>query len=81
MTNEDIFQKLCGLIQPYNKKSLELNKHTTFSGDLSMDSLTVMDLVADFEDEFDILLPINILPDLETIQDVADAIETILNEG
>ncbi len=81
MTNEDIFQKLCELITPYNKKSLELNKHTTFSGDLSMDSLTVMDLVADFEDEFDILLPINILPDLETIQDVADAIENILNEG
>ena len=81
MTNEDIFQKLCGLITPYNKKSLDLGKLTTFSGDLSMDSLTVMDLVADFEDEFDILLPINILPDLETIQDVADAIETILNEG
>lgn len=81
MTNEDIFQKLLDLIGPYNKKSLALNKHTTFSGDLSMDSLTVMDLVADFEDEFDILLPINILPDLETIQDVADAIENILNEG
>jgi acyl carrier protein len=79
MTNEDIFQKLCDLIGPYNKKSLSLNKFTTFSGDLSMDSLTVMDLVADFEDEFDILIPINILPDLDTIQDVADAIEKIQN--
>ena len=66
---------------PYNKKSIDLKPHTTFAGDLSMDSLTVMDLVADFEDEFDILLPINILPNLETIQDVADAIEDILNKG
>lgn len=81
MTNEDIFQKLCDLIGPYNKKALTLNKHTTFAGDLSMDSLTVMDLVADFEDEFDILIPINILPDLDTIQDVANAIEDILNKG
>jgi len=81
MTNEEIFQKICELIEPYNKNSIALNKHITFSGDLSMDSLTVMDLVADFEDEFDILLPINILPNLETIQDVADAIEDILNKG
>ena len=81
MTNEEIFQKICELIGPYNKKSLDLKKHTSFAGDLSMDSLTVMDLVADFEDEFDILLPINILPNLDTIQDVADAIEKILNEG
>lgn len=81
MTNEDIFQKLCGLIEPYNKKALTLTKDTTFAGDLSMDSLTVMDLVADFEDEFDILIPINILPDLDTIQDVADAIDDILNKG
>ena len=81
MTNEDIFQKLCGLIEPYNKKALTLDKNTTFAGDLSMDSLTVMDLVADFEDEFDILIPINILPDLDTIQDVANAIDDILNKG
>lgn len=81
MTNEEIFQTISNLIGPYNKKSLTLQKHTTFAGDLSMDSLTVMDLVADFEDEFDILLPINILPDLETIQNVADAIEKIVSEG
>ena len=81
MTNEEIFQKLCELIGPYNKKAIDLNKRTTFAGDLSMDSLTVMDLVADFEDEFDILLPLNILPNLDTIQDVADAIDEILKNG
>ena len=81
MTNEEIFQKLCELIGPFNKKALKLDKHVTFSGDLSMDSLTVMDLVAEFEDEFDILIPLNILPDLNTIQDVADAIDQILKKA
>jgi len=33
-----------------------------------------MDLVAEIEDDFDIILPLNLLPDLETIGQVADAV-------
>ena len=40
-----------------------------------------MDLVAAIEDEFDIVLPLNMLPDLETIQQVADAVERILKDA
>jgi acyl carrier protein len=41
---------------------------------MEMDSLTVMDLVASMEDEWDIMIPLNLLPDLETIGQVADAV-------
>lgn len=75
MTNDDIRDKIMELIDPINKKGIELKPDTTFAGDLELDSLTVMDLVAEIEDEFDILLPINKLPELETIQQVADAVE------
>lgn len=75
MTNDEIRNKIFELIQPINKKGIELKADTTFAGDLELDSLTVMDLVAEIEDEFDILLPLNKLPDLETIQQVADAVE------
>lgn len=74
MTNDDIRAKIIELIIPLNKKGIELKAETTFAGDLELDSLTVMDLVAEIEDEFDILLPLNKLPDLETIQQVADAV-------
>ncbi|WND01916.1 acyl carrier protein [Temperatibacter marinus] len=75
MTNEEIRTKIYELITPLNKKGISLKPETTFASDLELDSLTVMDLVADIEDEFDILLPINKLPELETIQQVADAVE------
>jgi len=81
MANAETFDKICTLITPLNKKEVTLAPETTFAVDLELDSLTVMDLVADIEDEFDILLPLNLLPELETIQQVTDAVDKILSEG
>jgi len=81
MAQAETIEKICALITPINTKGVDLTPATTFAVDLEFDSLTVMDLVAEIEDEFDILLPLNLLPDLETIQQVADAVEKILSEG
>lgn len=80
LTNEKIRESICVLIAPLNKKNIPLEPQTTFSIDLDMDSLTVMDLVASIEDEYDIVLPLNLLPDLENIQQVADAVEQIVKD-
>jgi acyl carrier protein len=66
------------LTEQFNRKTAPVKASTTFAGDLELDSLTVMDLVAAIEDEFDIILPLNMLPDLETVQQVSDAVDTIL---
>ena len=79
MTNEEIRNSIMALIAPFNKKGIELTPETTFAVDLDLDSLTVMDLVAAIEDEFDIIIPLNILPDLENIQQVSDAVEKIMD--
>lgn len=76
----EVIDRLYALIAPYNKKDVALTPATTFAGDLELDSLTIMDLVAAIEDEFDIVLPLNLLPDLETIQHVADAVDKIMSE-
>lgn len=74
---DDIFDRLTGVIAAYNKKGVALEPATRFAADLEFDSLTVMDLVAAIEDEFDITLPLNRLPDLETVDDVANAVREI----
>ncbi|MFQ5346902.1 MAG: acyl carrier protein [Rhodothalassiaceae bacterium] len=76
-----VFDRICELIAPFNKKAVPLGPETTFAGDLDLDSLTVMDLVAAIEDEFDIVLPLNLLPELETIDEVADAVIRIRKDG
>ena len=80
LSHEGIRERIYVLVTPFNKKPITLHPDTTFSGDLELDSLTVMDLVATIEDEFDIVLPLNLLPDLETIQQVAEAVEKIIGK-
>jgi acyl carrier protein len=69
-----IFARLVELIAPLNKKGVAIAESTSFANDLELDSLTVMDLVANIEDEWDIVIPLNLLPELETVGQVADAV-------
>jgi len=69
-----IFDRLRELIAPFNKKGVGIAESTSFANDLELDSLTVMDLVANIEDEWDIVIPLNLLPELETVGQVADAV-------
>ncbi|NUN67784.1 acyl carrier protein [Pseudanabaena biceps] len=75
-----VYARIIELIEPLNVKKAPLMESTTFAGDLEMDSLTVMDLVASMEDEWDIVMPLNMLPDLETIGQVADAVTKLVSK-
>src|SRR5687768_51721 len=48
----ETFSRVAELIDPFNKKGIDLTDATTFAGDLEWDSLVVMDFVANVEDEF-----------------------------
>jgi acyl carrier protein len=68
MTDHDeIFERVAEQIEPFNKKGIELSDATTFATDLEWDSLTVMDFVAAVEDEFDILITMNMQAEIETV--------------
>ncbi len=69
------------ILTPFNKTGVDLKPGTRFSEDLNFDSLVVMEFVAVVEDVFDISVPLNILPDVATIRDLAVAIEKIVGEA
>ncbi len=77
---DEIFEQICELIKPFNKKNIPISKETLFSVDLELDSLSVMDLLSEIEDEFDITVPLNMLPDLETVGQFTDAVQNLLSE-
>lgn len=74
MDRDATYARLIELIVPFNVKGATITEDTSFANDLELDSLTVMDLVANIEDEWDINMPLNILPDLETVGQLADAV-------
>ena len=78
---EETFAKVAELIAPFNKKGAPLTEATTFAGDLEWDSLIVMDFVASVEDEFDILITMNMQAEIETVGQLVDAVENLRSEG
>lgn len=67
-------EKIAELIEPFNKKGIEISEATTFAGDLEWDSLTVMDFVAAIEDDFDIIISMNQQAEIETYGQLIDAV-------
>jgi acyl carrier protein len=71
---EDTEAKIRQLITPFNKKGVAVSEQTRFAQDLEWDSLTVMDFVASVEDEFDILISMNRAAEIETVEQLVDAV-------
>jgi acyl carrier protein len=70
----EAFERVAEQIEPFNKKGVDLTDATTFAGDLEWDSLTVMDFVAAVEDEFDIIITMNMQAEIETVGQLVDAV-------
>ncbi len=69
-----IFETVAAQIAPFNSKRVALSEATTFQHDLEWDSLTVMDFVAAIEDEFDIMITMNMQAEIETVGQLIDAV-------
>ena len=70
-------EKVKALIEPFNKKGIEVTDQTRFAQDLEWDSLTVLDFVANVEDEFDILITMNQQAEIETVAQLVDAVDKL----
>lgn len=71
---QTIFDTVAAQIGPFNKKGVALTEATSFQSDLEWDSLTVMDFVAAIEDEFDIIITMNMQAEIETVGQLVDAV-------
>ncbi len=71
---QQIFDQVAAQIAPFNKKEVALTETTSFAGDLEWDSLTVMDFVAAIEDDFDIIITMNMQAEIETVGQLVDAV-------
>jgi acyl carrier protein len=80
-SHEDIKSQLCEILKPFAKDGRELQEETDLVADLGLDSLKVMTLLVEVEDNFDISVPLNVLPEVRTVKDFVLQIEQLLEEG
>ena len=69
--------KIREIAEPFNKKGMTITEDTSFQNDLEFDSLTVMDFVAEIEDEFDIIISMNQQAEIETYGQLVDAVHKL----
>jgi acyl carrier protein len=71
------YEAIMAQIEPFNKKGVTVSEVTTFMGDLEWDSLTIMDFVAAIEDEFDVMITMNMQADIENVGQLVDAVQKL----
>ena len=58
----------------------KVNEHSSLTNDLDLDSVEVMELIEIFEDRFGIEIPIEDLPELQTIEDLVRLIYPLIQD-
>lgn len=82
MTDRDkLMADVMGFIEPLVPAGQRLTPETDLVADLGFDSLKVMKLLEEVEDNYDISIPLNVLPDIRTVGDFCEKLKTIIEEG
>jgi acyl carrier protein len=74
---QQTYAKVIDLIEPFNKKGVAVTEATRFAQDLEWDSLTVLDFVANIEDEFDVIISMNMQAEIETVGQLVDVLQRL----
>lgn len=69
------------LLEPFNKSGVVLSEATDIAADLNIDSVAVMDLIMNIEDQYNISIPLNLLADVRTVGDLALTVRKTLGSG
>lgn len=73
--DNEVFIDLCQLLEPFNTDGVELKPDTDISADLNIDSVSVMDFVMEVEDKYDIDIPLNVLSETRTMNDLIKVVQ------
>ena len=76
--DDKVFQQIMAILKPLVPDGLTVTEETDLVVDTGLDSLKVMGILEKLEDDFDISIPINILPDVRTVKDLVQQIQRLI---
>lgn len=71
---EEVLVRLKNHLQRMAGKETQFSDEMDLVAQLGLDSVKVLDLIMEVEDEFDISIPMNMLTEVHTVRDLAEAI-------
>lgn len=74
-SDSPVFETVRDKLQPFNERGVTIADGTDITADLTIDSVAVLDLVMELEDEFGVSLPMNELSEIRTVGDLVRAVQ------
>ncbi len=70
-----VMAEICRHLAPFQPNgTAPVSGATVITKDLNIDSLAVMDMVMELEDRFDVSIPMNVVAEIHTVDELADTI-------
>jgi acyl carrier protein len=79
LENDKLLDRIVAVLRPHAPEGEDIDARTELVDDLGLDSLKVMKILEDLEDGFDISIPINIVPEVRTVEDLAMEIQQLMD--
>ena len=80
-SDEENLSKLCRVLQQHAKSDVVVSADTLLASDLGIDSAQLMEVLLEVEDEFDISIPLNVLPNVYSVNDLYVELQKLLSGG
>ena len=70
----DVMREIFRLLAPYQVGGKAITPQTVISTGTTVDSLTIMDVIMELEDRFDVSIPMNVSAGIDTIDQLAETV-------
>lgn len=74
ITRAEVMGEICHHLAPFQIGEKPITGATVITKDLAIDSLAVMDMVMEIEDRFDVSIPMNVVAEIYTVDELADTV-------
>ena len=74
LSRPEVMSEICHHLAPFQIGEKPITGGTVIAKDLAIDSLAIMDMVMELEDRFDISIPMNVVAEIHTVDELADTI-------
>lgn len=80
VAEDEVLSAVASALEPFRKGEALITADTDISQDLNLDSVAVLDLLMELEEKFDVSIPLNLVPEIRTVGDLAATVRK-LKEG
>jgi acyl carrier protein len=80
VSRDDVRADICRRLDPFRTDGRSITGATVITKDLNIDSLAVMDMVMELEDTYDISIPLNVVAEIHTVDELTDTVLKIRGE-